>query len=305
MNLTIAYMTSRREPRIEWFFDSFHRECRGNYGGIKLVVVDFWADYPGRRELISDKAHHAITHVPPKPTVWQGEHKLTSVDYFAASNARNTALCLAPNGWIVYVDDLSVLMPGWLVEVRNAVHANYIACGAYEKVLGLEVKDGVVIGYREFPPGKDSRSKIAFGNNPLPCRGQWLFGASAAIPVEGLLTINGWDEDADSMSGEDYICGMMLEKSGYPLRYCPGMKTLESEELHYAEPPFKRIIKPGNPDASHRLLRLVQGGRKIAPNYVEGGMRALRDRVLFHNEPFPITGIPDRDWRDGQLLKEM
>lgn len=303
-HLTIAYMTNRREPMIKWFFDSLHRECAGDYSGIKVVVVDFFADFPGRRDTVSKLAKCPITHIPPKPNVWQGAYRLPSVDYFAASNARNTALCVAPDGYIVYVDDISMLVRGWLNEVRNVAAQGWVGCGSYEKVLGIQIENGELVGHREYDNGKDTRMRSTFTQDPSPCGGAWMFGCSAAIPVEALLKINGWDEDADSMGGEDYICGLMLEKNGGKIMYCPRMKTLESEELHHVESPFKRIIKPGNPDASHRLLQSVlNGGRITAPNYCN--LREVRQKVLFENQPFPITLIPEHDWRDGQPLKEM
>jgi hypothetical protein len=46
--ITIAYLTNRRNPQIEWFFDSLHNECGGNYDGIKILVIDYWAQEDGR-----------------------------------------------------------------------------------------------------------------------------------------------------------------------------------------------------------------------------------------------------------------
>lgn len=307
--LSIAYMTNRREPHFEWFAQSFHRECGGDYSGLKMICVDFWADtIPGRRERFQALCGMPLTHIVPKPTVWQGPHRLTSVDYFAAANARNTALCVAPDGYLVFVDDLSVLMPGWLNEVRRAMAHNYVACGSYEKVLDLVVENGQVMSFTEHEPGKDARAKTYDGQEPFRCGGSWAFGASIGMPVEMLLSVNGYDEDNDSQGGEDYICGIMLEKNGFELRYCPRMKTLESEELHFVEPPFKRIIKEGPTaaeiDASHRILNMVQkGGRHRAPNYAN--MRELRQKVLFENQPWPVSQIPANDWRDGQPLASM
>lgn len=304
MTINIAYMTSRREPMAQWFFDSLHRECQGDYTGIKLIMVDFWANYPGRRATVAPLFHHPVTHVPPKPTVWQGEFRLTSKDWFAAANARNTALCLSEDGYIVYVDDLSVLVPGWLREVRTAVANNYVACGVYEKVVGLEVAEGIIQGYREFPPGKDTRLSRVFGATPIPCQGQWLYGASVAIPTGALFAINGWDEacDATGLGSEDYICGMMLEKAGATMRLCPGMKTLESEELHHVGVAMERR-HPCNELAGHRILGMVAKGRHTAPNYAN--MRELRQLVLFENQPFPVEQIPQHHWLTGQPLSEL
>jgi hypothetical protein len=126
--------------------------------------------------------------------------------------------------------------------------------------------------------------------------------------VEALLKINGFDEDCDSMGFEDVICGIMLQRNGNAMMYCPRMRTLESEELHFVEKPFARIIKklvPEStyPDASHAILDWVLKGRRVmAPNYQN--MRELRQHVLGGGE-FPILQIPEHDWRDKQPIREM
>lgn len=298
--LTIAYSTNRREPRWKWFLDSLRRETGGNYDGIKVVVVDFFQE---------DRPHSLpsyVTHVTPKPTVWQGKHRLTSKDYFAASNARNTALCLAPDGYIAHVDDLSVLMPGWLGAVREAIKGNYVVLGAYKKVLGLQVDDNGMAAWKEFQSGIDSRWNAGSKYRAVKASGRWLFGCSVAGPVEAFLSINGWDEDADSMGGEDYLCGIMLERAGWQIMYDRRMLTLESEEDHHVERPFVRIIKHQPCDASVKLLNhVLHQGRDKAPNYFGlEGIRPLRNRVLA-GEPFPITTIPEHHWPDGQPLREM
>lgn len=303
---------------IEWFFDSLHNELEGNYDGIKIVVIDFWVQEMGRdwskkavetrKSYIQSKARHEITHVPPKPTVWQGAHRLAKINYFAASNTRNTALCLAPDGYIVYADDLSVLLPGWMKEVRNAIANNWIAQGSYSKVLKLDVHDGKVVNYVYHPHGRDSRLDHVKNDDPHISGGSWNYGCSLAIPTQALLNVNGFDEDCDSMGFEDVICGLMLQRTGNTIMYCPRMRTLESEELHFVEQPFARIIKKLVPesnykDSSHAILDWVLNGRRVtAPNYQD--MSELRQRVLA-GEPFPAIGIPEHDWRDKQLIREM
>lgn len=295
------------EPRIEWFFDSLQNETKEDYRDIKVVVVDFWAE---ERKLLNP--HAAITHVPPKPTVWQGRHRLTRENYFAASNARNTAICLAEDGWIAFVDDVSVLLPGWLEAVRRGMAENYIVLGAYKKVKDLVVTQGEVKSFTPFPPGVDSRWGSGDETRAVPAGGSWMFGCSMAGPVEAFLQINGFDEDCDSMGSEDYIAGMMLEQNGWAFRYDRRMLTYESEELHHVEAAFKRIIKARTErsrfaeiDASHTILNRVREGRKAAPNYFgEGGLRTLRKKIL-NGEPFPIVQIQEHDWRDGQAIREM
>lgn len=306
--LTCAYMTNRMDCRFEWFADSLHNETGGDYTDIRVVCVDFFA----ASRQITCKCP-SFLHTPPKPSVWQGPHRLTTRDYFAASNARNTAICHAPDGYIAFVDDVSVLLPGWLARVRAAQSGRYVACGTYEKVRDLVVTNGIATSATHTAHGIDDRlfqaAKLSIPTDRLiPCTGSWAFGCSLAIPVQAALDVNGYDEDCDSMGAEDYPFGHMIERSGYSLFLDPNMKTLESEELHYVEPPFLRIDKPnikGHRDGSNAYVSMLSGGRNRAPNYFgDGGLRALRERIL-GGEPFPITQVPQHDWRDSQPLSEM
>lgn len=349
--ITICYTTNRRKPRIGWFFDSLYQQWDGT--PIKIVVVDFYAEKTRRQpraEYDFLQRGVEVDFVPPMPNVWQGPHRLTTQDYFAASVSRNTGLCYADDGYIVYVDDLSVLLPGWFQQVKQAAQEGWIACGAYAKVPKLQVEDGLLKSFSGVgpfttdpfpgrgaphlgelplvypnhdvvkaalnlhPSGFDNRWKhTPYGSfEPHPCSGNWLYGASCAIPVEGLLKIGGWDWRANAMGSEDYLCGLMLEKHGYSLKYCKRMMTLESDEAHGEEPPFKRIIKGAahgpeeKNNASWRLLNMVMNDPKpvVPDNFGDGGIRALRQRILA-GEPFPIFQTPEHDWYDGQPLKEM
>lgn len=314
-HLTIVYLTGRLEPKIEWFLETLSQQTGSSMAGIRLVIVDFYAEAEGRKAWLLNKLAQTIgtsfdwVHTPPKPTVWQGPHRLTKEDYFAIANTRNTGLCLAPDGWIAYVDDLTVLIPGWLEAVWAAMRQGYIACGAYKKVLDLKLDNGAP-SYRPFPTGLDSRWNQVHGNSPVPVGGTWLYGCSSAMPVEALLQINGWDEDTDccGMGGEDYVCGIMLERLGqYQFRYDRTMLTLESEELHHVGPVLKRTIEklPGREDASQIILKMVLKGRNIAPNYFPpGGIRAERERVL-KGEPFTITQCPEHSWYSHRPLRDL
>lgn len=304
-HLTIAYMTNRPDPKIRWFFDSLHRETGGDYTGIKVVVVDFHFGQPGRHPGC-DLSGVPLVHLAPKPTVWQGPHRLTSTDYFAASNARNTAICHAPDGWIAFVDDLSVLMPGWLSSVREAMAGGYIALGAYKKVKKLVVENGEVKSFEPFPAGVDSRWNMGSDNYAVSAAGSLLYGCSLAAPVHAFLEINGFDESLDSIGMEDCAAGIMLERAGYSFRYDRRMLTLESEEDHAQLPVFKRVDKGVSPnDSSHAYLKMLNSGRNRAPNFFgEGGIAELRKHILAGGE-FPVVQIPAHHWFDGQPLSEM
>lgn len=313
-HLTIAYMTCRKEPMVEWFFDSLHRECGGDYSGFRIVVVDLHANSMDRSAYIDYQARDRvpIIHTSPCPGVWQGPHRLTKRDYFAASNARNTALCLSPDGWIAYVDDLSVLMPGWLACVREAMEKNYIALGAYRKVLNLSVDETGHATYDtgpglddRSPMGMDSRWKIGNPTRAVPCSGNILYGCSNAMPVESLLRINGWNSDCDGLGFEDIITGIALEKAGYKFRYDIRMMTLESEERHHDGSTLPRVGKGVDPHTKgHAILDRARNGTPHPNYWGEGGIRAVRERVL-RGEPFPIIQCPTCDWYDGQPLSEL
>lgn len=304
--MNIAYMTSRREPCIRWFFDSLHRELNGDYTTMNIIVVDLYADEPGRRDSFKAVSHAPLTHVAPKPNVWQGPHRLTKRDWFAAANARNTALCYCDATWIAYVDDLSVLMPGWWNSVQQAMDGGYVVFGAYEKVRQLQVENGVVTHAEHTNAGRDTR-KPPGAKGAIGADGGWLYGCSLAAPVHSLLHINGWCEDCDGMGTEDYVTGLVLQRALNPqFRYDTRMVTWESEEGHHTEPSLRRTDKGVSPaDKSHAILSRAISGPETFDNHMgPEGLAGLRKRIL-SGEPFPIPTEPTRDWYDGQLIAEM
>ena len=308
--LTIAYVTSRLNPRIEWFFDSLALRLQEtpHLPTIRVVVVDYHHAKRSKDQFLKQvpKAVDEFFHVPPKPCVWQGPHRLTTEDYFAAANTRNTALCLAPDGYIAYVDDLSILMPGWLTRVNLAILGDYVALGAYKKLKAMVVEKGKLISAEEHPPGVDSRWKHGNVSMAVPANGSWMYGCSVALPVSALLECNGWMElgDTTGMGGEDYLTGMLIERNGYHFKYDLSMLTLESEEAHHEEPPLKRIIERGyHPDdSSVALLNIVKNSDiRMHPGYAS--MREMRAEVL-SGKPFPIVQIPEHNWYSGKRLSE-
>lgn len=303
--LCIAYVTNRRNPRLSWFIDSLNRQLeeRQHAGlDVQLVIISFYPDLP--LPPMPPKLRR-FRFLPVKPNVWNGPHRLTKSDCFAAAVSRNTALCAADSQFIAYVDDLSVLMPGWLNAVTSSMAQGRITFGAYKKVKNLVVKDGLAVSYEEFPQGIDNRLSHTNGA-PIQCSGQWLYGCSLVAPVEALLAVGGWPEDLTGALGfEDCLLGIALQNAGFSFWYDPNMLTLESEEAHFEDKPFFKTDKGVSPnDKSHAALRTVKNGTKYFDNCVEGGMRKVRADFLA-GKPFPVMRTPEHDWFDGQSLREV
>lgn len=314
MHLTIAYVTSRYEPRYDWFFSSLGSQVKSD-DSIQIVVVDYFSqavdnwcrDNADKR--MFDCREWALTHgftnldiFPPKPNVWQGPHRLTKDNWWAKSNALNTALCLTKGEYLVCTDDRGVLMPGWMDSVREAMAAQYILAGSYKKVADLEVEHGLVKSHGDVL-GVDPRNQ---GQGLTGCGGEWCFGCSFGLPVEWALTTNGWDEDCNGLSFEDVIMGHMLAKNGFPIRYDPRMVLMEDRKSKDGiGPDWKRSDYGISPyDKSHAILNMVLGGARVrAPNYFGmEGIRPLRQKILA-GEPFPMCQIPEHEWFTGVSLK--
>ena len=309
---SIVYPTFREDPKLNWFVESLLLDIpKETLSQVQLVIVDRLAGTSKRKRWLDKHKNLSkfgdVAHTPVKPNVWCGEHRIPAKDYFAAANFRNTGILHAKGSHIVFADDLSVIMPGWWHHVAESRRLQEIYLGTYSKEREMVVQKGVLKNYTPNPIGQDTRLKPHMAD-PFYCTGSWMYGSSVAAPIEALLQVNGFDEDCDSMGSEDYVCGMMMESYGWKFKFCPRMKTVESEELHGSKGvEISRIIKPiADTDASHVILNMVKGGRNKGAFYTNKQMtlREARDSVLAGN-PMPECNIPQHDWRDGQPLEEM
>lgn len=303
--LTIAYITSRKQPMIEWFFDSLHNECGGDYAGIRIVVVDVLAEIDGRKKQFRNLSHAEFTHVEPKPTVWSGSHRITRQDYWSKCNSLNTAICYAPDGWVTIVDDLAVLAPGWLHRVRIAIEKpTTCTLGAFKKLKDMDVVNGCIVSATAYPKGIDSRCPNGQDDDVVLAAGDWMYGHVTA-PLEAFLRVNGYPEClCDSLSFEDVLCGMAIQRAGYRFVYDRKHLIYESEELHHVEGGSgKRFDKGVTPnDKSHAALsRVINGDFSIWNNY---DLRELRKRIQ-KGDSFPLPTGPTHDWYDRQPLTEL
>lgn len=279
---------------MNWFAQSVRREP--GWEACHFGLVDFYKD----TRLMDLFGLPLSWHVEPKPNPWQGKHRLTKEDWFAMSNARNTALCLCADPFICWIDDLSVVMPGWLAEVKKAQERQCVVLGAYRKVRHLMVENGEVKSYENY--STDSRlNGRPEGFNRVS--GGMCYGCSLAMPVEVALSVNGWPEDlCDGLSFEDVCFGVALENAGHALYYSPGMLTLESEEEHHNQPPMKRSDYGRSPnDKSHAALDIARASKWFPNTY---NVRQLREKVLA-GEPFPLRQIPEHEWYTKTHLSEL
>lgn len=289
--ITVAYITGRKDPKWDWFIDSLRNQCGEE---VRVLVVDFYGrEFRGART------------VKPKPTPWQGEHRVTREDWWAMSNARNTAIINCETDWLAFCDDRSVLLPTWYGAVRQAMANRYVVCGSYSKVSGLRVNGGRVEG-ADVTLGVDSRLALYKGKGPMTCGGGWVFGCTLALPTEWAYKVNGFEEGCDGLSMEDVIFGLNLQNYGFPIKYDPYMAMVEDRTVgecvagHQAT--FRREDKGVSPrDKSHAALERF--GKRMRTEFTPDLMH-LRELVSDkRNLPKPSPDVVD--WYDGQPLREM
>jgi hypothetical protein len=296
MTLTIVYITSRPEPKIEWFWDSLHRQP----GKVEeVIIVDLRRNE--RQGPLWDHIRRHAMHVLPKPTVWQGQHRLTKSDWWAIANARNTGVCLCKTDWIAFVDDRSVMLQTWLPAVREAMKGEYAVAGSYEKRYNMTVKDGVIIE-RGTLDGSDPRMPRGGCNYARPIAGGEFFGCTSALPLEWVLKVNGFDETCDSLGMEDVLFGCMLQNNMLQTRYDCRMKIVEDRTPSEIGPVITRTDKGVSPnDKSHGLKARLENLKRASHAW---DIRDIRNRVLA-GEPFPIPTGPTADWWDNQPISEL
>lgn len=320
MRLTIAYLTFRAHPRFEWFASSLARELRGMPdvppSTVQVVVIDgrLWTGDHHRRLGLLQAAMGRIKfeHHEPKPCVWQGPARQTTKDYFAAASARNTALAYAKAGHVAFVDDLSVLVPGWLKAHIHAADNSYVLAGMTSKFHNVEVKpDGSYTLGPPFPPGQDSRlGQIPDDLELHYCHGGWLYGGTFSVPLETALAVNGQDEVYDSLGGEDYDFGVRLERTGVLMKITRACGTIEDEDAHHTESAVIRIDKPwagdDGPFSSNFLYKkLMDEKDRYWTVGNDFNIREVRTSVLAGGEFPQAAKAPMQHWADGQFLSQM
>lgn len=300
MNLTIAFITSRKEPKVEWFFDSLALQV--NKEKMDLIVVTTegfgkWGveKWDKKTQKPIESFHLVIT--PPKPTIWQGTHRITKEDWWAKSNALNTAICLCKTDWIAFCDDRCVLGPEWLDSVKSAMAGNYAVCGSYEKRANMKVENGVIVDEGELL-GTDTRTP---GCYPFD---SW-YGGSGALPLEWCLAVNGFSEDlCDGLGSEDSMFGVTLSNSGYPMYYNSAMRIIEDRTPSEIDGALKRADKNSHLGRQAKSWAIVRAfhGKTQSGNHFD--IRDMRARKLAGEDWRPSLAS-HMDWYDGAPISEM
>ena len=289
--LTIVYITARRHPMFEWFTDSLSRQL-GPKDSVEIIIVDLRAESMARGDFLI---------APPKPSVWQGEHRLTREDWWAISNARNTGTCLCQTEWIAFVDDRCILAPTWLAAVKDAMEGNYAVAGSYEKRSGMQVGNGEVVVPGELI-GVDFRNPNRENQPPRKTYGGDWYGCTSALPLEWVLEQNGHDERFDSLGLEDVVFGNRLAQNGRVTVFDSKMKIIEDRTPSACEDMPKRTDKGISPnDRSHAMLERFGGGKRAEHPF---DIRAVRNDVLAGKD-WPLPWGPYVDFWDQEPLGEM
>lgn len=316
--ISIIYSSNRIEPKFEWFIQSLWvQTTQEERDGIEIVFVDYCKEERGHVEL---NGEFKIIHTQPKPSIYQGPERKTKGEYFSPASARNTGVLLSSGDYLVFVDDVSVLMPGWWDAVKRNAKRGIVVSGSYEKHFEMAVTDGIIVSSRAHKMGKDSRWDMG-GNDPVKLTGSILFGCSLGLPSDVIMDVNGFDEICDSIGGEDYHLGIRLNNSGFNVYYDRNMMTVESEELHnqpYLMRREDRVLPAdkymerlrdfgvtkrhyiGNWDSSHMILDILYGLKQkwtVGNNY-----SIVKDRP--HKMLFPPAS-DTLHWFDNKPLIEM
>ncbi len=293
--MTIAYITNRKECLFNWFADSLSRQwTEMGMPQIEVVVVDFHYSEE-RRAMFSQHLNGSIklTVVPPLPSPYQGEHRLTNENWFSAATARNTALVYAIHSYVMFCDDLAVLLPDWLRYALEGAKSGQVLQSAYRKDNEMAVENGVLISSVQTNEGTDSRQRIARGNR-MYGKSDWCYG-NTGMPLELALSVNGYCDLTSTFGYEDVAYGLVLQGKGAQFMYNPQMMAVESQEHHFLpdayfkrhdpeipEQEYRNVLNSlgvhyerphnGRHDASHALLSIARSGK----NFNTFDLRTLR-----------------------------
>ncbi len=293
-------LTGRKEPRVEWLVNAILEQAKPG-DCIELVIVDA---LHGTRPipivpLVGDGPIKAIRQTLPKPNIWQGPHRIMDRDWWAASNGRNTGIVLASHDYLCFVDDRCKPGPKWLSTIRKGASNSLpaVIAGSYDKLEGPPEARKLATDHR----------RSSSPNGRVDCGGGWLYGCTLSLPLEWALRVNGFEEGCDSLTGEDYIFGLMLSKAGYRIDFNTDLYVLLDRDPGDISMKGTYVCtdKGSSPnDKSHAAIRRF--GSRSRTEFTPD-LRELRQQMAQPGATWPIPD-PDgdfRDWYDNQPCREM
>jgi hypothetical protein len=320
--VSVCYITHRLTPRFDWFAASLAHQLQDS-DDIEVVVVDGMRS-ASRAECVAATVadRFPVRCVAAKPNPMNGPHRITTRDYLATGSARNTGIVHARHPYVVFVDDCSVVMPGWWEAVRRAARNGAVVGGAYQKHWDMDVREGRLITSRVERGGVDSRWDLGSEDGPVGIVGGQLYGCSFGAPRDLLLDVNGLDELCHPAGGEDYQLGLRLEWAGAEVLYDRSLLTIESEDLHRSSQVPARVDRSAEPAAYMEVLkgfgvdaRTTDGDHTSSKMVLDilYGLRPTRSLGNYYDlalidstDPdWGIERFPKRYWFDGQPLAEM
>lgn len=299
--LTICLTTLREKPRFELLVDSLWEEAQ-RYPSIswEFLCVDGQLWYMSDRLEQLKKAvdgRFPYRHLEPKPTVWQGPHRIPHKDYWDACSARNTAFCYADGDYVIFLDDCLEVTPDWLAYMDDAAAREIALAGPF-------LDDGHTVAEC------DHRVIDIHAVTPKACSPSWMYGMNMGVPLEAALAVNGYDETYSGQAGvEDGDFGVRVSRGGCDVWFDPRALVVVHKETHQdvcRPEPKKLKLRDDKEHFANEFLvqRLMDDTHRFWTIDRRYNLAVLRDGFRTTGA-FPVPSAPERDWRDGQPLKDM
>jgi glycosyltransferase involved in cell wall biosynthesis len=313
--ITVCITTLRKQPRFKECADSLFNALKPQMEW-ELLVVDgiLWYEKNRREELADAVAgRFPYRHIEPKPSLWQGPHRLTSNDRWDACGARNTGFIAAKYPYVVFLDDSMEVDIGWFFQILKAYQQNLTHAGTY---VSLDSNREPVKGGEDHRKIQCPDEQIVFGG--------WLYGMNMSVPLNAALAVDGYDEVYSGAGGvEDNDFGVRLHRYGCKTLWLPDSIVYQLMDHH--EPVcglaggdsktvgFKELVKPKERKLKNGMVRfaneflteklLTEDTERYLP-LKKRNIAELR-KLYWEGKPLPIPTWPKFDWRDGQSLKDM
>lgn len=299
MKISFGFPTCRQECGLDWFVDGLVEQAVQvglDLSTSELIVVDslLWEDASARKDQINDvvRGRIPLVHVPPKPCPWQGPDRLTEKEYAAHGSTRNTVLCHASGDYLISLDDLAVLLPGWLAAYLESVKIDRLVAGMYPKHLDVIVENGRLVQSTPWPNFRDGRGD----QGPRYVGGGWFFTGNFGCPMEVALKLNGFEELLDAIGAEDCDFGVRADRAKHRTWIEPRATVIQAQDRKLAQNDkaysYHRA-RPWGPDLDHMRSDLHGRIWTAGNNFV---LRDLRASILSGGSYPKPSWFPDDHW---------